>query len=132
MSRGGELVLAGHPSEGRAFILAALRLDPRSPHSITFLSALTSCHYCEHDYLSAVETGKRAVARYPDDPLAYRWLAAALGQLGRVDEARKALHEAMSISPTSFDAYVKNGPRFFQPDDFEHMLEGLQKAGWRG
>ena len=72
------------------------------------------------------------MARYPDDPLAYRWLAAALGQLGRVDEARKALHEAMSISPTSFDAYVKNGPRFFQPDDFEHMLEGLQKAGWRG
>jgi adenylate cyclase len=130
--KGGALGLVGRPSEGRPFIVAALRLDPRSPHSITFLSALTALYYGEHNYLRAVETGQRATARYPDDPLAYRWLAAALGQLGRVDEARTALQNAMSISPTSFDSYVNHGPRFFRPEDHEHMLDGLRKAGWLG
>jgi adenylate cyclase len=71
------------------------------------------------------------VARYPDDPLPYRWLAAALGELGHTNEARAALHDAMSVSRTSYDWYVK-GPRYFRPEDHEHMLDGLRKAGWQG
>jgi adenylate cyclase len=63
--------------------------------------------------------------------LPYRWLAAALGQLGRTDEAHAALHDAMSVSPTSFDLYVK-GPNYFRSEDYEHMLDGLRKAGWQG
>ena len=99
--KGGELVLAGHPSEGRAYILAALQLDPRSPHSMSFLTAHTSCYEGEHDYLSAVETGKRAVARYPDDPRAYRWLAAALGQLGRDEKLARRCTKRSSVSSTA-------------------------------
>jgi adenylate cyclase len=129
--KGGALVLEGRPSEGRTFLLAALRLDPRSPYSIYFLSALACCYYLEHDYPSAVETAQHAATRYPDDPLPYRWLAAALGQLGRTDEAHAALHDAMSVSPPSFDLYVK-GPNYFRSEDYEHMLDGLRKAGWQG
>jgi adenylate cyclase len=130
--KGAAMVVEGRPSHGRAFLLAALRLDPRSPHGMTFLSALSSCYYLERDYASAVETAKHAVTRYPDDPLAYRWLAAALGQLGRTVEARAALRDAMTVSPTSFDFYVNHGPHFFRPEDHEHMLDGLRKAGWQG
>ena len=129
--KGGALVLEGRPSEGCVFLVAALRLDPRSPYSVYFLSALAAGYYLERDYPSAVDTAKNAVARYPDDPLAYRWLAAALGQLGRTDEANAALHDAMRVSPTSFDFYM-TGLRYFRPDDHEHMLDGLRKAGWDG
>ena len=55
-----------------------------------------------------MEVANRAIRSYPDFPLAYRWLAAALGQLGRTEEARKALEEAIAISPTSFDMYVRD------------------------
>jgi adenylate cyclase len=130
--KGSVMVVEGRPSEGRAFLLAALRLDPRSPHGMTFLSALSCCYYLERDYPSALETAKHAVTRYPDDPLAYRWLAAALGQLGQTVEARAALHDAITVSPTSFDFYVNHGPHFFRPEDHEHMLDGLRKAGWQG
>ena len=41
------------------------------------------------EYETAVAAAKRAVRANPDFPLAYRWLAAALGQLGRTAEALK-------------------------------------------
>ena len=40
-------------------------------------------HYYQRDYHKAVEAARRTVAGYPALHLTYRWLAAALGQLGR-------------------------------------------------
>ena len=55
---------------------------------------------------------KQFVRSNPDYPLAYRWLAAALGQLGRTAEAKEALEKAIASGPASFDWYV---PRYTQP-----------------
>jgi adenylate cyclase len=71
------------------------------------------------------------VSRYPELPQPYRDLAASYGQLGRSDEAHKALDKAMA-STDSFQGYVCNRPIWYRPEDFEHMLEGLRKAGWEG
>jgi adenylate cyclase len=77
-------------------------------------------------------TARRAVRDYPDYPLSYRYLAASLGQLGRIDEARVALQQAMTISPATFDLYVRSRQPWVRPEDYEHMLDGLRKAGWQG
>ena len=61
-----------------------------------------------------------------------RWLAVALGQLGRIDEAREALRDAIDISPEAFDFYARSRPPWYRPEDHEHMLDGLRKAGWQG
>jgi adenylate cyclase len=75
----------------------------------------------------------RALIRsYPDIPNSYRWLAASLGQLDRIDEAREALAKAVSVTPASFDMYVRNRVPWMRPEDHAHMLEGLCKAGWQG
>jgi adenylate cyclase len=58
-------------------------------------------------------------------------LAAALGQLGRTEEAREALEKAIAVAPASFDIYVRNRVPWMRPEDHAHMLEGLRKAGWR-
>ena len=79
-----------------------------------------------------MEVANRAIRSYPDFPLAYRWLAAALGQLGQTEEGRKALEKAIAISPTSFDMYVRDRVPWMRPEDHAHMLEGLRKAGWQG
>jgi adenylate cyclase len=69
---------------------------------------------------------------YPDYPLPYRWLAAALGQLGRTDEAKPALTKAIAISPTGFEHVARNRVPWMRPDEQAHMVEGLRKAGWEG
>jgi adenylate cyclase len=38
----------------------------------------------------------------------------------------------MAVASNVFDAVVRNRPPFVRPEDQEHMLEGLRKAGWQG
>jgi len=88
--------------------------------------------YLSGDYKAAVAIAQRAVEAYPDYPLCYRWLAAALGQLGHGEKAKQALDEAIVIGPASFNLYVRNRVPFIRAEDHAHMLEGLRKAGWEG
>jgi adenylate cyclase len=92
---------------------------------------LAVSYYYERDYIRSVETSRRVVARYPDVPNSYRWLAAALGQLGQKEEASAALRKALEVSPQSFEFYISRRPPWHRPEDYEHMLEGLRKAGWQ-
>ena len=59
----------------------------------------------------------------------YRWLAAALGQSDRIEEAKEALEKAIAIAPGSFEMYVRRRVPWMRPEDHAHMLEGLRKAG---
>ena len=72
---------------------------------------------------------KQAIRSNPDYPLTYRWLAAALGQIGETDDAKKAMEKAVAIAPASFDMYVRNRAPWMRLEDHAHMLEGLCKAG---
>ena len=83
--------------------------------------------YLSGKYEAAVEVEKRVVRLYPDYPLAYRWLAAALGQLGRTVEAKDALEKAIAIAPARGD--VRERYPGLRPEDYDHMMEGLRKAG---
>jgi adenylate cyclase len=69
---------------------------------------------------------------YPDFPQPYRWLAAALAQTGRTAEAKAALNRAIAVAPASFDMFVRQRIAWMRPEDYDHMLEGLRKAGWEG
>ena len=112
---------------------AGLRVNPRDFRIAVYdLNQVALTYYLEGDYAQAADTARRAVARYVPVPRPYRWLAAALGQLGQTDEAREALREAIEVSPRSFHMYVRDRPRRFRPEDHEHMLAGLRKAGWHG
>jgi adenylate cyclase len=59
-------------------------------------------------------------------------LAASLGQLGRREEARRTLEIAMTLTPESLRRYTEARPPWLRPEDHEHMLDGLRKAGWQG
>jgi adenylate cyclase len=127
--KGALLITDGHHGEGRTFILKTIRHDPRGPQSSKYLSLLACSYYFEHDYEGAAEVARRLLVRYPGYPRAHRWLAAALGQLGRADEARSTLDELIRLSPTALESFVQ-WP--WVPEDHEHLLDGLRKAGWQG
>ena len=70
------------------------------------------------------------IRSYPRYPNPYRWLAAALGQAGRIEKARAALEKAIAVAPASFDMFVRGRVPWMRPEDHAHMLDGLRKAGW--
>jgi adenylate cyclase len=125
------LIYSGRAKEGLVALQRYLRLDPRDLTLALGLLQIAVGHYFCHDYEIALDAAERAIRLYPDFPLTYRWLAATLGQLGRTNEARRALEKAIAVAPTSFDFYVRGRAPWFRPEDHAHMLEGLRKAGWR-
>ena len=88
-------------------------------------------YFCR-EYAAAVEAARRAIRSFPDYSAPYRWLAAALGQLGRSEDAKEALERAIAVTPASFDMVVRRRSPWMRPEDHAHLLEGLRKAGWQG
>jgi adenylate cyclase len=121
--------VSGRPKEGLAALKTCIRLDPRAPSLVHRLFQIAVALYFCRDYAAAVEAAKRAIRSYPDFPNTYRWLAAALGQMGRTAEAKEALEKAIAIAPASFDMYVRGRVPWMRPEDHAHMIEGLRKAG---
>jgi tetratricopeptide (TPR) repeat protein len=109
-----------------------IRLNPRDPRNAYLSTQIAVSYYFEHDYTRAVDAANRAIAQHPSYPQPYRWLAAALGQLNRISEAREALRRAAAVSPSGFDFYMRGRPSWYLPEQYEQMLEGLRKAGWQG
>jgi adenylate cyclase len=130
--RGATLIFSGRPKEGLAALETCIRLDPRDPFLSVRLLHIACGLYFSREYEATVEAAKRLILSYPDFPMIYRWPAAALGQLGRVAEAKEALKKAVSLAPTAFDMYVRNRVPWFRPEDHAHLVEGLRKAGWEG
>jgi adenylate cyclase len=126
------LIYSGRAKEGLAALQRYLRLDPRDPILALGLLQVAIGHYFCRDYQAALEAVDRVIRSYPDFPLSYRWRAATLGQLARLDDAKEALDKAIAVAPKSFDFYVSGRAPWFRPEDHDHLVEGLRKAGWQG
>ena len=129
---GDTLVYSGRPKEGVVAIQRSMRLDPRDPMKAFFLQNVAVGLYFSREYDAAIEAANRTIRSYPTFPNIYRWLAAALGQLGRAGEAQGALQKTIALAPAMFDMYVHTRPPWFRQEDHAHMLDGLRKAGWDG
>ena len=82
--------------------------------------------------MDAVAWTGRAIREFPKFARPYPVYAAALGQLGRTEEARAALDAYLAVSKRYFDTLTRSRMPYYGPEDHEHLLDGLRKAGWRG
>jgi adenylate cyclase len=123
---------SGRPDEAVTGYKTALRLSPVDPSNWIILQGLISGNYFARDYGAALEGAHHSIRIYPGVTSPYRWLAAVLGQLGQSDAAQAALRKAIEVSPASFAFYTESRPPWYRPEDHEHMLDGLRKAGWQG
>ena len=127
--RGAALIFSGRPKEGLTSLETCIRLDPRDPLLALRLNHVALGLYFCREYEAAIEAAKRGIRSHPDFPSTYRWLAAALGQIGRTAESKDALEKAIAVAPASFDTFVRRRVPWHRPEDHAHMLEGLRKAG---
>ena len=132
LSKGHNLMYSGQPTEAREPLTTAFRLDPRGPMAMTVQHQRAVGSYFERDYRAAEATARRTIRDYPTNPRPHIAFAASLGQLDRPKEARTALEAAIAASPSIFKFITESRPAYYRPEDHEHLLEGLRKAGWRG
>jgi adenylate cyclase len=126
------LLCSGHPEEGRISLEKSIRLDPRDPMAQLNLLNIAISYFLSSEYDAAIEAAKRVIRVYPDYPMTYPWLVASLGHSGRVEEAKQALQNAILIAPGAFDLYARSRAPWHRPQDLDHMIDGLRKAGWEG
>jgi adenylate cyclase len=112
--------------------LRAVRISPNDSWLGGTMSTLSSAYYMARDYEKALEMARLAIARSPKFPLAHRGLTNALAQLGRINEAKTSLATFMELSPGYTGEVARHSGIFRAGADFEHYVEGLRKAGWRG
>jgi adenylate cyclase len=130
--RGSTLIFSGRHEEGIAALVRSIRLDPAGPNLAIYLAQISMAHYLAGAYEAAIEAAKATIRSYPNHPMAYRWLAAALGQIGQIEQAKEALEASLTLAPASFDMLVRRRVPWMRPEDYEHEIEGLRKAGWQG
>jgi adenylate cyclase len=119
-----QLVL-GRAEEAITTIEYAMRLEPRPSQGPQF--QLATAYYLAGRYRDTVSYADVLIALRPESGAIRALRAAALAQLGEMDEARKSAAEARRRNPR---LYLEDaGTRFHRPEDTAKLREGLAKAG---
>jgi tetratricopeptide (TPR) repeat protein len=104
-------------------------LAPFDPYFCFYESMYTIAYTFKGDYERAVSVGRRAVKTNPQYSNGYKPLIAALGQLGRRDEARSYVEMLLSLEPNFTVERFSQVYPFKQASDRERYMMGLRLAG---
>ena len=129
VAMGHALGWGGHQKEGIDYLRRAMRASPHDPLTWLCTFWMGIFHYFSREYESTFVIMRELVHARPE--LAYRWLAAALAQLGRAVEAKEALEKSVTVSRAMLERLTSQRPPWMRPQDYALFLDGLRKAGYR-
>jgi TolB-like protein len=119
------LAVSGEWERGCQLVEFALQLNPNCPGYFYFARCWNG--YRQGKYEEVLEGVTRInMPSYFHVPAIK---AAALGQLGRRDEAQKALQEVLTLRPDFAAAARQEYAKWCDSELVEHLIEGLRKAG---
>ena len=129
---GNAKIFTGQAEETEAQENEALRLSPRDNFAFVWmlLAGAAKVHLGANE--EAVEWLRRSIEVNRNLPMTHFFLAAALGNLGKLDEARAETQAGLALNP-NFSVHgfrvgaESNNPIFLTQR--ERLLEGLRKAG---
>jgi adenylate cyclase len=122
------LLHAGEPARAIEIIQANLRLDP-FPSLVASSSFMAHANYLLKHYEEAVRLARECTSRLPNLQACRLSLGTAYAQLGQFEEARKETAEVLRINPGFTTERFKPLAVYKNPEDLEHRLDGLRKAG---
>ena len=106
-----------------------MRLSPLDPEAFMFKSGMGWANFIEGNYEEAISWADISLSERPNFLTTLRCKVSALGLLGRMEEARAAVHTLLTLQP---DATVPILQDLMPLKLDEHMavyLDGLRKAG---
>ena len=117
---------SGRPLEAIPAIEQAMRLDPAFRPQ--FLHFIGIAYLLAGKYETAAAMLRQRISLVPNTDFSRAVLAATLGHLGEIEEARRVWGELKKINPKfSFQAYLGRQP--MRPEDAERVAAGIAKAG---
>jgi TolB-like protein len=119
------IAAAGEWDRGCQMVESAMQLNPNCPGYFYFARCCNA--YRQGRYEEALEGAARVnMPNYYHVP-ALR--AAALGQLGRREEAHHAVHDLLTLRPDFAAAARGEYAKWYDSELIEQMIDGLRKAG---
>ncbi|HZZ22480.1 MAG TPA: adenylate/guanylate cyclase domain-containing protein [Roseiarcus sp.] len=127
-------IFVGRAEETEAHVVEALRLSPHDTMAYSWMSIAGLARLYLGSYEQAIAWSRRAIEANRNHQYAYLYLAAALAQLGRLDEAHSTVKGALALNPTLTIAASRaimtgasDNPTHVA--QLEPILEGLRTAG---
>ncbi len=123
--RGAILNYLGRTDEAIKAIETAYRFNPNMlPNQFMHYGL---AYYMKGRYEDSIIILENSIGKYPDEVFLHIALAAAYAQAGRSADAGREVQAVMKLHPFfRIDSY---GRAFRIPDDREHIIAGLRKAG---
>jgi DNA-binding SARP family transcriptional activator/Tfp pilus assembly protein PilF len=119
----------GQPDEALRRLDRYRDLAPFDPHFRFWENAYTIAYTFKGEYEKAVSVGRRAVRANSEFSNGYKPLIAALGHLGRREEAAPYIEKLLSLEPNfTVEKFGKTYPAR-NPEDRERYMKGLLLAG---
>jgi TolB-like protein/Flp pilus assembly protein TadD len=115
---------SGRPEQALRSLAQVRALNPRQPNYYYNLEGIAL--YQLRRYEDAIRAFECSTAKRP---YVYRYLAAAYAQTGRLAEARAAADRSLALQPNFTLSVWSEWEPYQAPADFEHMREGMRKAG---
>jgi TolB-like protein len=127
-------IFVGRAEETEAHIADALRLSPRDTMACIWMNHVGVAKLHLGDWEQSVAWIRRSIEANRNLPHPHFVLAAALAQLGRLDEARSAVKAGLALNPAFaiFRAHAAWTAMSADPTylaQLEPIFEGLRKAG---
>jgi TolB-like protein/class 3 adenylate cyclase len=127
-------IFIGRAEEMDAHIGEALRLSPRDTMAYSWMTNAGLAKNHIGNWEQAVAWFRRSIKANRNYPPAYLNLAAALAQLGRLDEAHSAVRAGLALNPAynvarrlAFWTAMSDNPRYLA--QLEPIFDGMRKAG---
>lgn len=123
---GNLLSFMGNPEKGIPLI--RLSLDSTD----AYLAPMARSYLQMGDYENARIWSEKAIHTHPKNSWAHLLLGSTLGHLGKKDDAHHALHQCETMHRGRVNAEFQAAPtQYGIPHDHDHVLAGVEKAGWR-
>jgi TolB-like protein/class 3 adenylate cyclase/cytochrome c-type biogenesis protein CcmH/NrfG len=127
-------IYIGRAEETEVHIADALRLSPRDTRAYLWMTNAGNAKNQLGSYEQAVAWFRRAIDANRNHPLTHFYLAAALAQIGRLEEARSAVKAGLALNPTyaisrarAARSAMSDDPTFLA--QLEPVFVGMRKAG---
>ena len=122
----------GHAEEMEGNVQHAFRLSPRDPFGFLWMAYAGAAKLHLGAYEDAAAWLSQSIMTNSNFPVAHFLLAAALGQLGRVEEARAEAEAGLTLTPEFTVSRYRDGAKSDNPIFLEqrrNIYDGLRKAG---